>query len=169
MLIEPFEESQLGLAHYRLHVGAIYSAASNGRDNRGLELICEGSAGALVVPANAYLLVESKEELTFPEGIFGRLTPVSSLIERGFGINAGKIDAGFRTLLGERQAPLVGVKNNLNKEGYWEFSSGLAHIEFVDLRGTDTRFGGFSSESLSSFEQRTERLVGTRRKDDQFN
>jgi len=160
MILDPFEERFLGLAHYRLHAGAIYREdLAGGDDKLAIVQRIDGESPALILQPNQYLLLEIRENVVLPEGIYGRLTAASTLIERGFLVNSGKVDAGYGAMSQDRQPILVGIKNLTDRRNHLDLASGIAHIEFVDLRGTESRFGGFSNESLSSFAQRTERVV----------
>ena len=164
LVIDPFEEQHLGLAHYRVHVGAIYVSRPTdyrGSSSKVLREIGTHATNFTMGPDD-YILVSLKEHVSLPEGMFGRILPASHLVEKGFWVNSGKIDAGYQTLsTGRSAAILLGIKNLLRQENLLDLTAGVAHVEFVDLRGTESRFGGFSDESLMSATHRWHRIVGS--------
>lgn len=79
-----------------------------------------------------YAIAELRESIELPQGIFGLFVPASSLIELGYGITAGKLDAGYGAQ-GERiRFGIFNLKDTKN-QFYW--NTPLAHLLFVDIRG----------------------------------
>lgn len=163
LVIDPFEAQNLGLAHYRVHVGRVYEIRG-GNQSHSLNCVfdAESGDGHFVVRPAAFVLVELREHVVLPDGMFARLLPISANIERGLSLAAGKIDAGYGNLLGERQSVIVGVKNNLDVPSMLEEGKGIAQLEITDLRGAEARFGGFSDESIESFAARSARFIRAR-------
>lgn len=161
--IEPFDLCHLGLAHYRLHPERMYEIDG---DSDPLRLRCtydrKRHGPRLLVPAETYVLIEIHEQIVLPDGMFGRIVSTSFAIERGLSLEAGKLDAGYGDILRERTPLLVGLRNNLRVSVEFAADNGIAHLEIVDLRGTETRFGGFSDETLDRFRERTSRFTQAR-------
>lgn len=161
--IDPFEPSDLGLAHYRLHPSRIYTLTQSAgvvRPQCVYDRVHNG--GTFSLDPHLYVLVEIRERVVLPDGMFGRLVATSRMIERGLSLESGKLDAGYGDLLGERAPLFVALRNNLTSEVTLSVDDAVAHLEIVDLRGTEPRFGGFSDESLEQFALRSRRFMRAR-------
>jgi hypothetical protein len=86
------------------------------------------------------------------------------LIERGFGLTAGKLDATYGTIGGRHQKIIFGLKNLRDEINVFSAADGLAHVYFIDLRGLDNMPVEFSDHEMSEFLRRFGRFK--RAKDD---
>jgi len=82
-----------------------------------------------------------------PDGIVAQFATPFNLVETGFQLNAGRMQAPF----GERDERLIfGIKNMLSTQNVFSFGRPVAYIYFVSLRGLKSTLS--SSEEQRDFE-----------------
>ena len=164
IVIEPFDESKLKLAHYPLTAGAALWAgdiATSG--TRKFELRSDFRNGEdYEFEPNEYAVIEINEFIKIGSGIVGHFIPSSILIEQGFGLTAGKIDPGYGSLGGKRQQIRFGIKNLRGDKNHLIANQNVAHIYFVDLRGLDNLEPSLTKEEIKFLMERYPRLVRAR-------
>src|SRR5258708_7637282 len=97
IIIRPFRPDRLKLAHYALRpIGLLRPGQVNAKGLREHHPIHDFlSKPDYVFEPNEYAIVEIEEFIFMESGFVGHFLPSSSLIERGFGLTAGKLDAGY--------------------------------------------------------------------------
>ena len=99
----PFDKNKLKLAHYPLHAaGILWPGPINAKGAREYTFRRDfATKDDYTFEAGEYAIVEVEEWIVLPEGIVGHFLPSSSLVERGFGLTAGKLDPQYGSLGGE--------------------------------------------------------------------
>ena len=77
-------------ASYDLRVGNRY------RDYRDTEPKTIVKSGFVEIPARGAVIIKTKEEVAFPQSMFGHILPRVSLLQRGIANTPTKIDPGYR-------------------------------------------------------------------------
>lgn len=151
--ISPFREERLKLAHYALRpAGILWPGNINTKGKRNFVSRHDFSSdNEYQFQANEYAIVEVEEFILLCDGIVGHFLPSSSLIERGFGLTAGKLDPHYGSVGGQRQKLIFGIKNLKNDENTFSAAEGLAHIYFIDLRGLNSLPAAFSEAEMQDF------------------
>jgi deoxycytidine triphosphate deaminase len=151
--ISPFREERLKLAHYALRpAGVMRAGPLNARGKRDLQPRHDFSSDDKYIFApSEYSIVEIEEFILLGDGIVGQFLPTSSLVERGFGLTAGKLDPGYGTIGGSRQKLIFGLKNLTHEENVFSAAEGIAHIYFIDLRGLGNLPVEFSEPEMRDF------------------
>ncbi len=160
MTLSPFREERLKLAHYALRpAGILWAGALNSKGKREFQAKHDfGSNDQYVFQPGEYAIVELEEFIILPDGIVGHFLPSSSLIERGFGLTAGKLDPKYGVIGGGRQKIIFGLKNLRNEPNAFSAAEGLAHIYFIDLRGLNSLSVEFSDPEMQDFIRRFARF-----------
>ena len=169
IIIEPFDQNKLKLAHYPLSAGSVLWATEitpEGLQKHALRSDFRNNEPYTFEP-NEYAIVEIVEFIKLADGITGHFIPSSSLIEMGFGLTAGKIDPGYGDIGGEKQQIRFGLKNLRGDENVLEPNQILAHIYFIDLRGLNNMDINLSKKEIRFLMERYPRLV--RAQDDGVN
>ena len=158
--ISPFREERLKLAHYALRpAGILWAGATNSQRKRELQARHDFySDDTYTFQPGEYAIVEVEEFIILPQGIVGHFLPSSSLIERGFGLTAGKLDPKYGEIGGTRQKLIFGLKNLRNEVNPFSSAEGLAHVYFVDLRGLNSLPADFSDPEMKDFIRRFARF-----------
>ncbi len=127
--IRPFSKKKLQVAQYALGPLAIRYEREDGTIG-----ICDfrDTKKPYVFQPDEYAVVVVEEHIVLPDGIVGRFIPASGLIERGFGLTAGKLDPGYGA---KGEEIRFGLKNLKSKTNEYTYGSPLAYIEFFDIRG----------------------------------
>ena len=148
LILKPFRDDRLKLAHYALRpAGVLWAGPSNSKGKRELQPKHDfNSNDVYTFQPGEYAILEVEEVIILPEGIVGHFLPSSSLIERGFGLTAGKLDPGYGEIANTRQKLIFGLKNLRNEPNAFSAAEGLAHIYFVDLRGLNSLSPDFSDK-----------------------
>jgi deoxycytidine triphosphate deaminase len=164
--ISPFREERLKLAHYALRpAGILWPGPLNSKGIREFTPRHDfSSKDEYTFEPNEYAVAEIEEFIMLSDGIVGHFLPSSSLIERGFGLTAGKLDPRYGALGGNRQKIILGLKNLKNENNVFSAADGLAHVYFVDLRGLNSLPIAFSDPEMQDFLARFARFK--RAKDD---
>jgi deoxycytidine triphosphate deaminase len=151
--ISPFREERLKLAHYALRpAGILWTGQINSKGTRDFQPRHDfNSNDNYTFAAGEYAVAEVEEVIILSDGIVGHFLPSSSLIERGFGLTAGKLDPQYGALGGKRQKLIFGLKNLKNEENVFSATEGLAHVYFVDLRGLHNGPTEFSDPEIRDF------------------
>ena len=133
IIISPqFDPARLQIAQYPLFPYSVHKVLAKGKMKQ-VHLFSEDGDIYSVEP-NDYIIVDMLEIIQLPIGIVGRFIPASSLIERGFGLTAGKIEHPF---CHNQERIRFGLKNYLDQPNPLIASEQLAYIQFFDLRGMD--------------------------------
>jgi len=119
----------LQIAQYSLAPIAIRYERDDG--TKGISNL-KDSAAPYVFQPNEYAVVVVEERIILPDGVIGRFIPASGLIEKGFGLTAGKLDSIYGS---EGEEIRFGLKNLKNKLNEYRYKSPLAYIQFFDIRG----------------------------------
>lgn len=161
IIIDPFDEHRLKLAHYSLTSrGILWAGPVNMEGRRRYSQRVDFlSDPKYTFEAGEYAILEIEERIVLPEGIVGQFVPGSALIELGFSLTAGKIDPGYGALDGKRQQIRFGVKNLKNDDNVLTRDDVIAHVFFVDLRGLDNLPFEFSPRELEFIMKRAARFV----------
>ena len=136
MTIRPYDPSRMKLAHYKLRAGHLGTPGK--LEQSGLRHHVHAHDfrdGPFPFQPHQYMIVQIKETILIPEGIVGNFVPASSLVEQGFGLTAGKLDSDYGEA--DEQRILFGLVNFLDVENVFDPGNGIAHIYFVDFRGTE--------------------------------
>jgi deoxycytidine triphosphate deaminase len=151
--IAPFREERLKLAHYALRpAGILWAGPINAKGKRDFQTRHDfNSKDEYAFEPSEYAIVEIEEFIILPDGIVGHFLPSSSLIERGFGLTAGKLDPQYGQIGGKRQKIIFGLKNLRNEANAFSAAEGLAHIYFIDLRGLNSLPVAFSDPEMKDF------------------
>lgn len=150
--ITPYELGRQKLAHYRLSPGRILAPGPLRRDaTRRHAEIGDLRDGPHIFKPRQYLIVEVRETMRLPEGIVGQFTPASTLVEQGFGLVAGKLDSEYGSQ-GERI--ILGLANLLDEDNPFDPARGIAHVSFIDFRGTERNPSKFSPQEREDFRNR---------------
>lgn len=140
LTIEPWEPRNLKLAHYRLTAGRLLRprlpASAPQAGTREVHDFKESPTFEFA--PGEFLIVELAQLLIVPNGVVGNFLPASNVVQRGFGITAGKLDPGFGKVDGKTQHIQFGMKNQLDAPNSWNVHNGLAHVYFVNLTGLRT-------------------------------
>lgn len=136
LTIDPFDVANLKLAHYKLTAESVWSPVVRSDGQISQHFDHSFSDGDVFVFApNAYHLVEVSEFIHLPDGVVASFVPVSDFALQGFGLVAGKLDAGYGQIRKRRQKLLFGVKNLLDVPNPFDRRIGLAHMSLVGLNG----------------------------------
>ncbi len=161
IVVDPFDESKLKLAHYPLSAGSVLWATEvspDGIQKHDLRSDFRNNDSYEFEP-NEYAIIEIGEFIKLDNGITGHFIPSSSLIELGFGLTAGKIDPGYGVLGGERQQIRFGLKNLRDCKSTLQPHQNIAHVYFIDLRGLNNIDTNLSKKELRFLMDRYPRLV----------
>lgn len=160
LVLRPFREDRLKLAHYALRpAGVLWASSPNDKGKRDLQPKHDFSSNDVYTfQPGEYAILEVEELIILPEGIVGHFLPSSSLIERGFGLTAGKLDPGYGDIAKARQKLIFGLKNLRNEQTPFSAAEGLAHIYFIDLRGLNSISADFSDLEIQDFMRRFARF-----------
>ena len=127
--IDPFHEDLIQLAQYPLSPKEIIYWKKESGESQRHHLIDLGKPYEF--QPHEYALAVVRERVVLSEGIVGRFIPMSGLIEKGFGLTAGKLDPNYGREGEEIRFGLYNLKNIPNS---YDQKSPLAYIEFFDLR-----------------------------------
>lgn len=155
LVIHPYQQWRLKLAHYRLTPSFVATAGefSDGRA-RGRSTPPDLRSGPFHFPPREYRIIEVAETLILPEGIVGSFVSASTLVEQGFALTAGKLDADYGR---EGERVILGMTNLLDRTNLFDPTRGFAHIYFIDFRGADRHPIDFSPEQRHDFRDRISR------------
>jgi len=127
--IDPFDPKRIQVAQYPLSPKEIIYWTPGESDRHRHHLVDTGKPYRL--QPHEYAVVVVRERVVLSDGIVGRFIPMSGLIEKGFGLTAGKLDPHY----GRKGEEIrFGLSNFLNIENEYSMNSPLAYIEFFDLR-----------------------------------
>ena len=130
--ITPYVSKDLQVAQYPLRVHAFAEVTAE-KDATPWVTLTDRQP-VFHMKQRTYYWVEVAEMIVLPVGIVGRFVPASSLIEKGLGLTAGKIENPFGSK-GERIR--FGLYNHLSTPVSWDRTERIAYIQFMDLRGMD--------------------------------
>lgn len=161
MRIDPFVKTKLKLAHYPLTVGSVLwvgDIATSGTRKFEMKKDFRNGEDYLFAP-NEYAVIEINEFIKLEGGLVGHFVPSSILIEQGFGITIGKIDAGYGAIGGKRQQIRFGLKNFRDGGNKLIANQIVAHVYFVDLRGLNNIDPTLTKAEIRFLMDRYPRLV----------
>lgn len=159
--IQPFYPKRLKLAHYPLRpAGVLVPGLINDkgkRRHRPVHDFDKDSDEYTFKPAE-YAIIEIDEYIELCDGIVGHFVPSSSLVDRGFGLTAGKLDPRYGSIQGKRQKLNFGVKNLKNDENVFSVKEGFAHIYLIDFRGLNNIQFDFGGPEMADLLDRFDRF-----------
>lgn len=150
--IAPYDRGRQKLAHYKLSPARILAPGPVRADGtRRHAEVGDLRDGPFTFEPRQYLIVEVHETLRLPEGVVGQFTPASTLVEQGFGLVAGKLDSEYGSAA---ERVILGLVNLLDEENSFDPEMGIAHVSFVDFRGTERNPATFSAKERADFRLR---------------
>ena len=153
-----FDENNLKLSHYRLRAKGLWKPGTQQTDGSHKRVhVHDFGDGPYEFEPNEYLIVTTVEQIVLPEGMTGEVIGASTLVEQGFGLTAGKLDAEYGKIAGKHQEFIMGLKNLLAEPNKFHPEQGVANISFIDFRGTRRLATHWTERELRGFDDRTMR------------
>jgi deoxycytidine triphosphate deaminase len=139
--ITPFHDENLSTVHLTICIGKVLQKLANGKIMT-IHDFSENS-NSYSIKGNEYIIVESYETIRLnSEKIVGHFIPVSTLIEAGLSLTAGKIDkryGNYGPAQGyESEKIRFGLKNNTDCPFLLKPYYKIAHLELFDLSSVVT-------------------------------
>jgi deoxycytidine triphosphate deaminase len=153
--LRPFDRDRLRLAHYALNPGAVLELGRIGqngrREYRKLHDFDDGPT--FVLKPHQYVLIQIKEFIELEDGLSADFVAPSNLIVNGFGMSAGKLDAGFASAAGKGQRLFVqvGLENKLDVDNEYHSDYGISYLAVTDYRGLKSAPVDFSNSEVQEF------------------
>jgi deoxycytidine triphosphate deaminase len=146
--IRPFEEKSLKTIHYPLTATKFLECA--GRDGKKPRFNLKYDEGYVKAEfgANEYLVAQMEQTIELQDGIVGHFVPFSKLIDYGFGLTCGRIEAPYGQ---NGEVIRFGVKNQLNLKNVLARNEVIAYVYFIDLRALSNLKFELSAEERELF------------------
>lgn len=156
--IHPFDEKKIKTIHYPLTASKFFQCL--GREGKepkfGIKYDFELSAKKADFEPNEYMVVQIKQSITVDDGIIGHFIPSSKLVDYGFVLTCGRLEAPYgqngeviRFGIGNQ----LGIKNVIHKDEV------LAYVYFIDLRALTSMKNEMSPEDKILFQRWQRKLV----------
>lgn len=131
--IVPFNPELIRTIHYPLRVSKVLECLGRNGGEPKFKVRADFTADqdTAMFDAKEYLVVELRERISVCEGIVGHFVPSSKLVDYGFSLTCGRVEAPY----GERGEVIrFGILNNLSLKNSICKDDVIAHVYFTDLR-----------------------------------
>lgn len=150
--IHPFDQKILRTIHYPLTAARFLECVGREGKEPKFDLRCDFGAGPRQAEfeAKEYLVAEIEQSIALEDGIVGHFVPSSTLVDYGFSLTCGRIEAPY----GHKGETIrFGLSNQLNRKNVILKDEVLAYVYFIDLRALANVKVYLSPDQLDSFKR----------------